>query len=87
LYVARIVALAGDMMVAAVAVKLAVVEPAGTITEAGTGSRALLLDRVTVAPGVSTAPDSVTMQELDCPEPRTVGLQAMLIELGAGGIS
>jgi hypothetical protein len=87
LYVARIVAVAADVMVPAVAVKLAAVEPAVTITEAGTGSRALLLDSVTVAPALNGDADSVTVQELDCPEPRVVGLQAMLIEVGDGGTS
>ena len=78
------VALAAAVMVPAVAVKLAVVEPAGTITDAGTGSRVLLLDRVTVAPPLSAAPDSVTVQELDCAETRLVGLHAILVNVGAG---
>ena len=80
-------ALVAAVMVPAAAVKLAVVEPAGTITEAGTASRVLLLDRVTVAPPLNAAPDSVTAQELDCPEPRLVELHTRLVKVGVRGTS
>jgi hypothetical protein len=82
--VAATVAVAAAVMLPAVAVKFIVVEPAGTVTEAGTGSRALLLVRITVAPPLSAAPDSVTTQELDCPETRLVGLHAIFVNVGAG---
>jgi hypothetical protein len=81
------VALVAAVIVPAVAVKLAVVEPAGTITDAGTASRVLLLLRVTVAPPLSAAADSVTAQELDCPETRLAGLHARPLKTGNGGTS
>ena len=42
---------------------VALVAPAGTITEAGTLMEALLLTRVTVWPPVGAPPDRVTVQE------------------------
>jgi hypothetical protein len=44
-----------------VAVKLVLVEPADTVTEAGTVKAALLLDRATAAPPLGAAADSVTV--------------------------
>jgi hypothetical protein len=64
--------------VLAVALKVAVVAAAATVTEAETGSRALLLDRATAVPPVGAALDSVTVQVLAAPEFRLVGLQARL---------
>ena len=58
------------------ALKEAVVAPEATVTEAGTPSKALLLDRVTVAPLVGAAWLMVTVQELTAAEARVVGLQA-----------
>ena len=60
----------------AVALKVAVVAPAATVTEAGTVSRALLLERPTAAPPVSAALASVTVQVPAAPEFRLVGLHA-----------
>src|ERR1035441_1950490 len=74
-------------MVPAVAVNPAVVEPASTVTEADTGSSELLLDSPTTAPPLGAAPESVTVQEVDCAEPRLVGLHASLVNVGAGGTS
>ena len=51
-----------------VAVKLAVVEPAATVTEAGTVTDELLLARLTVNPPVAAAAFSVTVQ-LSVPAP------------------
>jgi hypothetical protein len=54
-----------------VAVNVAVVLPAPTVTEAGTVSAAALLDSVTVAPPVF---DTVTVHVELTPEPKVVGL-------------
>ncbi len=51
-----------------VAVKAAVVEPAATVTEAGTETDELLLARLTVNPPVAAAAFSVTVQ-LSVPDP------------------
>lgn len=68
-------AVPAEEMVPAVAVKLALVEPAGTVTEPCTGSRALLLDSPTAAPPLGAILESVTVQDVDCPELRLVGEQ------------
>ena len=57
-------------MVPAVAVNVAAVFPAPTVTEAGTGSAAASLDSVTVAPPVF---DTVTVQVEVAPEPKLDG--------------
>ena len=62
LSVAVIVALPLAAIVPAVALKLAVVAVAGTVTEAGTVRFALLDDNVTVVPPVGAAFDRVTVQ-------------------------
>src|ERR1039457_7273145 len=58
-------------MVPAVAVKVAVVEPAATATDPGTVSAAVLLDSVTVPPLVFV---SVTLQLLMPPLPSVAGV-------------
>ena len=63
-------------MVAAVALKVAEVEPAATVTDAGVVSSALLSDTVTEVPPVGAALVSVTVHVLAALEPRLVGLQA-----------
>ena len=63
---------------AAVALKVAVVAPAPTVTEAGTVSEALLLASVTLDPPVGAVCVSVTVQVLTALCPRLVGLQATL---------
>ena len=57
-----------------VALKVAEVAAAATVTDAGTVSVALLLDRLTLAPPVSAAWGSVTVQVLEEFGPRLVGL-------------
>jgi hypothetical protein len=59
---------------AALALKLAVVAPAVTVTEAGTVSRALLLDSVTAEPPTGAVCVSVTVQLLTPLWPRFAGL-------------
>ena len=58
------------------AVKVAVVAPETTVTEAGTVSRELLLERVTVEPPAGAPWERVTVQVLVALWPRLVGLQA-----------
>src|SRR5271170_1672704 len=64
------------MLAAAVALKVAVVAPAVTVTDAGTVSEALLLESVTLDPPVGATWVSVTVQVLTPLWPRLVGLQA-----------
>jgi hypothetical protein len=61
---------------AVVALKVAEVAAAATVTEAGAVSVALVLVRVTVAPPVGAAWVKVTVQVLEALGPRLVGLQA-----------
>jgi hypothetical protein len=61
-------------MVPAVAVKVAEVDAAGTMTEATTGSRLLLLERETVAAPVSAALVRVTVQVAEELGPRAGGI-------------
>ncbi len=65
----------------AVAAKLALDEPAGTVTEPCTESWELLLERPTAAPLLGAALDSVTVQRVDCPEPKLVGLHVRLVKV------
>ena len=62
----------------AVALKVDVVLPAGTSTEAGTESQVVLLASVTVDPPVGAVRVRVTVQVLTALCPRLVGLQAIL---------
>ena len=68
------VALWSLLMAPVVALKVAVVAAAATVTEAGTVRTALLLVRVTRAPPVGAGFDSVTVQVLEELGPRLVGL-------------
>ena len=63
-------------MVAAAAVNVALVPPAAILTDAGTVSKALPLDSVTVVPPASAAPDNPTVQVLAADEANDVGEQA-----------
>ena len=63
-------------MVPVVALKLAVVAAAATVTDAGTVKEVLLLDSVTAAPPAGAAWAKVTVQALVALGPRLVGLQA-----------
>ena len=64
------------IVAAAVALNVAVVAPAATVTDAGTVSEALLLASVTLEPPVGAVWVSVTVQVLTALCPRLVGLQA-----------
>jgi hypothetical protein len=64
------------IVVAAVALNVAVVDPAATVTEVGTVSAALLLESVTADPPAGAACVKVTVQLLTALCPRLVGLQA-----------
>jgi hypothetical protein len=66
------------MEAAAVALKVAVVAPAATVTDAGTVSSALLLASVTLEPPVGAVWVRVTVHVLMALCPRLVGLQATL---------
>jgi len=70
------VALPLDATVVVVALKVAVVAAAATVTEAGTVKVALVFVRVTAAPPVGAAFVSVTVQVLDAFGPKLVGLHA-----------
>ncbi len=73
--------------VPAVAVKLAVVAPAVTVTEAGTVSAALFEESPTDAPPVSAAEDSVTVQVEVAPDATELGEQDTPEIAGAGGVT
>jgi hypothetical protein len=62
-------------MAAVVAKKLAPLEPDGIVTEAGTVSVELVLNRVTLRPPLGAAVVIVTMQVLEELGPRLDGLQ------------
>ena len=64
------------LMVPVVALKVADVAAAATVTEAGTVSVELVLVSVTLAPPVGAAWVKVTVQVVDELWPRLVGLQA-----------
>ncbi len=64
------------MLEAAVAEKVAVVAPLGTVTEAATGSKVLLLASATGDPVEGAALERVMVQEVAPPALSEVGLQA-----------
>jgi hypothetical protein len=68
--------------VLAVALKVAVVAPAATVTEAETGSRALLLDKATAVPPVGAGPLSVTVQFVLFDAANVVGVHAREVSVG-----
>jgi len=61
---------------AAVALNVAVVAPAATVTDGGTVSAVLLLARVTLDPPRGAVWVSVTVQVLTAPGPRVAGTHA-----------
>jgi len=63
-------------MAAVVALKLAVVAPAATLTEAGVVNTVLLSERATLTPPVGAALVRVTVQLLEALGPRLLGVQA-----------
>jgi len=64
------------MLAAALTLKITVLAPAGTVTEAGTVSAVLLLARVTAAPPTGAAWVRVMLQVLTELWPRLEGVQA-----------
>ena len=64
------------MEAAAVALKVAVLDPAAIVTDAGTVSTALLLASVTLDPPAGAVWVSVTVQMLTALWPRPAGVQA-----------
>ena len=62
------------LTVPAVAVKLAVVAPAATVTDAGTVSAALLSETVTLEPPAGAAAERLTVQFDLAPEARAAGV-------------
>jgi hypothetical protein len=70
--------------VPAVAVKFAVVAPAATVTDAGTGRAALFEERLTEAPPVSAADVSVTVQVVVAPDVTELGEQDRPDTAGGG---
>ena len=73
--------------VPAVAVKLVVVAPAPTVTEAGTPSAALLEDSPTEAPPVNAAEVNVTVQVDVAPDATEFGAHDTPETAGAGGVT
>jgi hypothetical protein len=80
--VAVSVAVCGELVVATVALKLAMFTPAATVTEAGTVTAALLLDKFTAIPPLAAAAFSDTVQP-SIPAPVIVPLaQPKLLTIG-----
>lgn len=74
-------------MTPTVAVKVFDVAPAATVTEAGTVSNALLLDKETAAPPAGAALDRVTVQEDVALLASVVGLHdTVLINTGGSSV-
>ena len=69
------------------AVKLALADPAPTVTDPGTVSSGLLLDKFTAAPPLGAIPESETPQDADCPELRFEGLHVTAVKVGVGTIT
>ena len=61
------------------------VVPAGTVTEAGTVSEALLTEIVTTAPAAGAAEDRVTVQALDAPPLTDAGVHSREETVGGAG--
>jgi hypothetical protein len=62
------------MVPVAVAVNVAVLVPAGIVTELETDNEPLLSDRLTIAPPLGVAEESDTVQVVDAPEAKLVGV-------------
>lgn len=86
LYVAVTVADPLLLIVPAVAVKVVVVAPAATVTEAGTVSNPLLLDSVIAAPPLGAAEDRVTVHVELFPVASAVGLHPIEL-IKTGGVN
>ena len=72
--------------VPAVALKVTLLLPAGTVAEAGTVRTALLSDTETTFPPVGAALDIVTVQVLAAPDANVVGLHASDETVGGGAV-
>jgi hypothetical protein len=71
-----------------VAVKVAVVAPASTVTVAGTWAAAVLLElKLTTAPPVGAAPLSVTVPVEELPPTTEVGVRLMEFRIAAVTVS
>ena len=66
-----------------VTVKVPVLAPAATVTEAGLVSAVLLSDSVTVEPPLGAAADNVTVHVALPPDPTLVGLHCNEVTAGA----
>ena len=73
--------------VPAVAVKLAVVAPEATVTDAGTANAALFEESPTEDPPVNAARDRVTVQVVVPLEATELGAQDKLETAGGGGVT
>ena len=73
-----------DATVPAVAVKLAIVEPAATVMEAGTGSAVLLSETATLEPPVGAACDNVIMQVVLPPGVIVAGVHCKVVTVICG---
>jgi hypothetical protein len=69
---------------AADAVKVAVVAPAATVREAGTGRAALLLDSVTAEPALGATTDRLTVQVEAEPDTTLAGEHCRVETVGSG---
>ena len=66
---------------------MAVVEPAATITEAGTASAELLLEVETAKPPARAGPESVTVHIDVAPEARLAGEHCKADTVSGGGVT
>lgn len=76
------VAIVVEVTAVVVAVKVAVVLPAATLTLAGTAAEALLLDRLTAMPPAGAAPVRVTVPVEELPPATEAGFSASDISAG-----
>jgi hypothetical protein len=83
LYLAEIVDVLVVVTTTVVTVIVAVVDPAGTVTEEGTVAYALLLDSVTTAPAEGAGPVSVTVPVDDVPPLTEDGLSVSELSVAA----
>ncbi len=74
-------------IVPAVALNVVEVVPAGTVTDAGTGSSPVVLERVTTAPPADAGWFSETVQVDELPPLNEVGLQVSPLNVGNGTVT
>ena len=84
---AEIVAVVFDVTDVVVIVKVAVVDPAATVTLAGTFAEPLLLESVTKAPFVGAGPLKVTVPVDDDPPVTLAGFTESELKAGAFTVS